>query len=165
MVLLNWKMPLLEQNNRRRCVKMFARLLHEMKFDQIFNQYTIQEIITLSSAPEISDESILPYACMDYLSAKVTNRDDLFLLHHHMAFIMSFHLNYLPDAYEIAFRHFCFAASLKPNDLMIRREILLIYQFLPDYTMNVEEGERIAKEMLDIDPNCVEALHYLEQIC
>lgn len=102
--------------------------------------------------------SITPYGFVnDLLLDEETSE-----IHYTASFLMSMALNHLEGAYQIAFHHANKAAELSPND-MSYQEFLLFFHAIPDKLLSNDEAIKIAKNILEREPNNKTALSVINE--
>ncbi|MFD9627718.1 hypothetical protein [Peribacillus muralis] len=94
------------------------------------------------------EENIAPYSFVNYLLVDKETSE----LHHLASFLLSMALNHINGAYQTACFHAKKAAELSPDDISFKEYLLLFYD-LPEQLISKEEANKIAKEILMIDPD------------
>lgn len=106
-------------------------------------------------------ENIAIYSYYNYKIAKKENAE----AHYQASLILSQILNTINGAYDMAFYHAKKAIELNPDNLEYK-EYILIFQYYPDLTanINVEIFKNYAFELLDSDSNNIAAKNFLRSL-
>jgi len=77
--------------------------------------------------------------------------------------ILSTAFVYILGSYQLSYKHMNEALNLEPKNIDYKEGILLFYA-IPDKILDVDRAKKIAKEILEVDPNNKTAMSTLESI-
>ncbi|MEM1323194.1 MAG: hypothetical protein AAGG75_23210 [Bacteroidota bacterium] len=96
----------------------------------------------------------------DFYKYIIENHLETSEIHYHASEMMSTALNWMPKGYEIAYHHALRACELAPDDVSLK-EYLLFFHDIPDKLLSDEVAQKVAKEILAIDPHNITAKRVL----
>lgn len=139
---------------------MLINLITQRKFKTALNH--IKDIDFKNLMQDIQEaafieEDIVYYDFLNYMIQHGYNTAEL---HYYASEFMATTLNFLPNAYKIAFEHGKKAIELNPNDISLKEYIILFYD-IPDQLLDKESAIKYAQEILAIDSGNKTALRVL----
>jgi tetratricopeptide (TPR) repeat protein len=83
-------------------------------------------------------------------------------LHSTAAVMMSFGLNWMPGAYNVALRHLQRALELDPDNVSYKDLMLLFYE-IPERLLTLEQAAKFAKDIIKEKPENLSAQRVLKR--
>ena len=97
-----------------------------------------------------------------FLCSALCDREDA-KLHYLASEVLTMPLCHLDGAYATGFYHAKKAAQMRPDDVELKEAVLLFYN-IPEKLLNKEDASKLAKDILEKNPNSKAAIDILKEI-
>ena len=111
----------------------------------------------------IKDHNITAYFCAAYIANNAVSDITKATFHHMASVILTCGLVFIEGAYDLGFYHEMKAIEYSQNNKKYILYLLTIYTGCPDFEMDCVIQEKMARTLLELDPNNDVALRLLKK--